>query len=153
MCNNQQPFAINSTLAYGFAAASISGYGESQSCCSCMLLTFNNGPAAGKQLVTQITNTGSDLGSNHFDIAIPGGGVGIFTSGCQTQWGAPSSGWGAQYGGVSSEAQCQSLLPEPLQSGCEWRWDFLEGSDNPSVSFVEIECPAELTAITGCQRA
>jgi hypothetical protein len=151
MCNNQQPFAINSTLAYGFAAASIAGSGESQSCCSCMLLTFNDGPAAGKQMVTQITNTGSDLGSNHFDIAIPGGGVGIFREGCKNQWGV-ENGWGAIYGGVSSEQQCINELPEPLKAGCAWRWDFLEGADNPSVSFVEIECPAEITAITGCKR-
>lgn len=151
MCNDQQPFSINSTLAYGFAAASIAGSGKSQSCCSCMLLTFNDGPAAGKQMVTQITNTGSDLGSNHFDIAIPGGGVGIFREGCKNQWGV-ENGWGETYGGVSSEQQCINELPDPLKAGCEWRWDFLEGANNPSVSFVEIECPAEITAITGCKR-
>lgn len=150
-CNNQQPFAINSTLAYGFAAASIAGSGEYQSCCSCMLLTFNDGPAAGKQMVAQITNTGSDLGSNHFDIAIPGGGVGIFRDGCQKQWGV-ENGWGDTYGGVGSEEQCMNELPDQLKPGCMWRWDFLEGANNPSVSFVEIECPAEITAITGCRR-
>lgn len=151
MCTNQQPFAYNSSLAFGFAAASIAGSGEAQSCCSCMLLTFMNGPAAGKQMVTQITNTGGDLGANHFDIAIPGGGVGIFTQGCQNQWHAGPSGWGEQYGGVSSLQQC-SILPSDLQPGCDWRWDFLSGGDNPDVTFVEIECPAALTDITGCIR-
>lgn len=150
MCSNQQPFAINSTLAYGFAAASMIGGSESSMCCSCVLLTFNDGPAAGKQMVTQITNTGSDLSSNHFDIAVPGGGVGIY-NGCTSQWKAGTDGWGERYGGVSSESAC-SELPTQLQSGCDWRWDFLEGSDNPSVSFFEIECPAEITAITGCKR-
>lgn len=152
MCNNQQPFAINSTLAYGFAAASIVGYGESQECCTCMLLSFNSGAASGKQMVVQLTNTGSDLSTNQFDIAIPGGGVGIFTEGCSSQWDASSTGWGSQYGGVSSETEC-SELPSQLQSGCDWRWDFLDGADNPSVSFVEIECPAPLTSITGCTRS
>lgn len=150
MCNNQQPFAYNSTLAFGFVAASMIGGSESSMCCSCVLLTFNDGVAAGKQMVAQITNTGTDLSSNHFDIAMPGGGVGIF-NGCSTQWGASTDGWGQRYGGVSSEASC-SQLPTQLQPGCDWRWDFLDGADNPSVSFVEVDCPSQITDITGCIR-
>lgn len=151
MCSNQQPFAINSTLAFGFIAASIVGGDVSTMCCSCVLMTFNDGTAAGKQMVAQITNTGDDLTDNHFDIAIPGGGVGYYTDGCTSQWDAPSGGWGEVYGGVSDEASC-SELPTELQSGCDWRWDFLDGADNPTVSFVEIECPAQITDITGCTR-
>jgi hypothetical protein len=37
-------------------------------------LTFTSGPVAGKKMIVQTTNTGGDLGQNHFDIAMPGGG-------------------------------------------------------------------------------
>lgn len=32
--------------------------------------------------------------NNHFDLQIPGGGVGLF-NGCQSQWNAPADGWGS----------------------------------------------------------
>lgn len=119
MCNNNQPWAINDNLAYGFAAASLAGSNEAGWCCGCYELTFTSGPVEGKKLVVQVTNTGGDLGANHFDLQIPGGGVGIF-NGCQTQWNAPSEGWGARYGGISSASEC-SKLPSQLQDGCKWR--------------------------------
>lgn len=67
-------------------------------CCSCMLLSFTE-QIENKKMVVQVTNTGSDLSRNHFDIAMPGGGVGIF-NGCTKQWEAPTDGWGDRYGGV-----------------------------------------------------
>jgi hypothetical protein len=91
----------------------------------------------------------NDLSNNHCQI--PGGGVGIF-NGCTTEWGAPSSGWGAQYGGVTAASDC-AALPEALQAGCEWRFGWFEGADNPTVSFEQVACPAALTANTGCVRA
>jgi hypothetical protein len=100
-------------------------------------------------MAVQITNTGSDLGSNQFDLAIPGGGVGIF-NGCQKQYNAPAEGWGSRYGGVGSKDQCKQL-PSALQPGCEFRFDFLGGGD-ASVTFTEISCPSQLTGITGCSR-
>lgn len=111
-------------MAYGFAAASIVGSTEGGWCCACYELTFTSGPVAGKKMVVQITNTGDDLGpegkkQNHFDLLMPGGGVGLF-NGCAPQWNAPSEGWGVRYGGVSSLAQC-SQLPSALQPGCKWR--------------------------------
>ena len=77
--------------------------------------------------------------------------MGIF-NGCTTEWGAPSSGWGAQYGGISSRSDCDSF-PEALQAGCYWRFDWFEGSDNPTVSFTQVACPAAITKNTGCIRA
>lgn len=102
-------------------------------------------------MIVQATNTGSDLGSNQFDISIPGGGVGIF-NGCTAEWGAPSSGWGAQYGGISSATDC-STFPAALQDGCNWRFNWFEGSNNPTVSFKQVACPAAITANSGCTRA
>jgi hypothetical protein len=51
------------------------------------LASFTSGPVAGKKMVVQATNTGGDLGENHFDLLIPGGGVGIF-NGCPAQYGS-----------------------------------------------------------------
>ncbi|XP_072379452.1 endoglucanase-like [Diabrotica undecimpunctata] len=149
MCNSQQPWVINSTLAYGFGAASFSGGIEYNSCCACLLLSFTD-QISNKKLLLQVTNTGSDLGRNHFDIALPGGGVGIFTEGCHDQWNAPWSGWGDQYGGVGSKADCNTL-PKELQQGCTFRFDFFENANNPKVHFEQVECPAEIVAKSGCQ--
>jgi len=150
MCSSQQPIVISDTLSYGYAAVNIAGKTEANWCCACYQLTFTSGPVVGKQLIVQAVNTGGDLSSNQFDLAIPGGGVGIF-NGCTAQYGAPSQGWGAQYGGVSSLADCASL-PAALQAGCEWRFNWFENADNPNVSWKSVGCPSELTANTGCVR-
>jgi len=150
VCNSNVPFVVNSTTAYGYAAAVIVGQGESASCCSCYELTFTSGPVSGQKMVVQVTNTGSDLGENHFDLQIPGGGVGIF-NGCQSQWGAPADGWGARYGGVSSAADC-AQLPSQLQAGCNFRFGWFKNADNPTMTFKSVTCPAEITARSGCTR-
>jgi hypothetical protein len=149
MCANQSPHAINASYAVGFSAASVVGWSEAQACCACVELMFTSGSASGKKMAVQITNSGSDLGSNQFDLAIPGGGVGIF-NGCQKQYNAPTDGWGERYGGVSSKDQCKKL-PSQLQAGCEFRFDFL-GSDDSQVTFTEITCPSQLTGASGCSR-
>ncbi|KAK3933514.1 glycoside hydrolase [Diplogelasinospora grovesii] len=147
-CSDQSPWAINDNLSYGFAATAISGGSESTWCCACYALTFTSGPVAGKQMVVQSTSTGGDLGSNQFDLAIPGGGVGLF-DGCTSEFGGIA---GAQYGGISSASQCSSL-PSNLQPGCNWRFDWFQGADNPSFTFQQVQCPSELVARTGCKRS
>lgn len=69
MCNNQAPWGVSTDLAYGYAAVRISGLTEKDWCCACYELTFTSGAASGKKMVIQATNTGGDLGENHFDIA------------------------------------------------------------------------------------
>ncbi|RFU30056.1 hypothetical protein B7463_g6291, partial [Scytalidium lignicola] len=151
MCSNQSPWAVSEDLAYGFAATSIAGGSEASWCCACYQLTFTSGPVAGKQMIVQSTNTGGDLGSNQFDLAMPGGGFGIF-NGCTAEWGTPSTGWGQQYGGISSRSQCDAF-PDHLKPGCYWRFDWFQNADNPSVTFQQVTCPAALTAKSGCVRA
>ncbi|KAI6203947.1 Cellulase [Aphelenchoides besseyi] len=150
-CSTQQPWAINDNLSYGFAAANIAGSNEAGWCCACYKITFTSGPVNGKQMIVQVTNTGGDLGANHFDLQIPGGGVGIF-NGCSAQWKAPADGWGARYGGVSSRNDCNQL-PTALRAGCQWRFDWFKNADNPTMNFQKVACPAEITAKTGCIRA
>jgi hypothetical protein len=48
VCNNQQPWAINSQLAYGFAAANIPGLSEQDWCCACYKLDFTSGTVQGQ---------------------------------------------------------------------------------------------------------
>ncbi|CAD0101116.1 unnamed protein product [Aureobasidium mustum] len=150
MCSDQSPWAVSEDLAYGFAAANIAGGSEESWCCSCYKLTFTTTSIAGKTMIVQATNTGGDLGSNQFDLAIPGGGVGIFNA-CTDEWNAPSSGWGAQYGGISTNT-C-SAFPKALQPGCGFRFDWFENADNPEMEFERVECPAAITAKSGCKRA
>ena len=70
MCSDQSPWAVSSDLAYGYAAVNIAGGSESSWCCACYELTFTSGPVEGKKMVVQATNTGGDLGSNQFDLAV-----------------------------------------------------------------------------------
>ncbi|XP_050498803.1 endoglucanase-like isoform X2 [Diabrotica virgifera virgifera] len=148
VCNNNQPYVVNSTLSYGFASASFSGGIDTSMCCSCMLLNFE-GQLKGKQFLVQLTNSGEEYQTNQFDLGIPGGGVGLFPKGCTAQWNAPSTGWGDLYGGVHTEEECNEL-PEVLQPGCKWRFTFMEGVSNPEVTFYQVQCPRELVERSGC---
>ncbi|KAL2259227.1 hypothetical protein VTK26DRAFT_7175 [Humicola hyalothermophila] len=146
-CADHSPWALNDNLSYGFAATALAGGTEASWCCACYALTFTSGPVAGKTMVVQSTSTGGDLGNNHFDLNIPGGGVGLF-DGCTPQFGGLP---GAQYGGISSRSECDSF-PEPLKAGCYWRFDWFQNADNPSFTFEQVQCPDELVARTGCRR-
>ena len=99
-------------------------------------------------MIVQATNTGGDLGQNHFDLAIPGGGVGLF-NGCSQQWGGINLG--NQYGGFTDRSQC-ATLPAQWQGGCYWRFDWFNNADNPSVEFEEVSCPQAMIDRTGCGR-
>ncbi len=70
MCSGHAPWAVNETVAYGWAAVRVNGQNEGQWCCACYELTFTGGPIQGKKLIVQATNTGGDLGQNHFDLAV-----------------------------------------------------------------------------------
>lgn len=149
--NNQQPWAVNATTAYGFAAAGLVGKTEADIGCACYSLQFTSGAISGRTLVVQVVSLGASTGSNHFDLLIPGGGVGVL-NGCTNQWSAPADGWGARYGGVSSRSGCDQL-PAALRPGCQWRFDWMQNAENPSVSYRRIKCPAEITAKSSCVRA
>uniref|UniRef100_A0A1I7SBZ3 cellulase n=1 Tax=Bursaphelenchus xylophilus TaxID=6326 RepID=A0A1I7SBZ3_BURXY len=151
MCSHEQPWAVNDQLSYGFAAVKLAGMSEDGWCCSCYELTFTEGPVKGKKFVVQATNTGGDLGENHFDMAIPGCGVG-YLNGCTAQHHAPKDGWGKRYGGISAVSEC-SQLPQELQPGCHWRWSWYLGAQIPKVTFKRVKCPKEITEKSQCIRA
>ena len=47
--------------------------------------------------------------------------------------------WGDRYGGVRTRAECARLPPAAIP-GCEWRFDSLQGADNPGVSYKRVKC-------------
>lgn len=100
-------------------------------------------------MIVQYTNTGGDLHQNQFDLALPGTGVGYNRLGCHTQWKCPLDGWGKRYGGVATKAEC-SQLPAVLQPGCRFRFEWMESVPVPTVNFVQVKCPAQIVAISGC---
>ncbi|KAF8905707.1 RlpA-like double-psi beta-barrel-protein domain-containing protein-containing protein [Mucidula mucida] len=153
-CANNSPWAVDENMAYGFAETHISGGTESSWCCACYKLTFTSTSIAGKTMVVQSSNNGEDLGSDQFDLQIPGGGIGIFTSGCSAQY----ESWDGVSGGVSSIEECYNLpqaescfflIPNRQSAVINW----FENADNPTMMYEEVSCPAELTAISGCTRS
>ncbi|GME70687.1 unnamed protein product [Ambrosiozyma monospora] len=149
-CSDQHAFSVSDDLAYGFAAGKLSEMTNEEMACTCFKLTFTSSAVQGKEMVVQITNTGSYSDEHHFDLAMPGGGVGDYTTGCTSEFGSGYT-WGKTYGGISSSSDCDNL-PEILQTGCKFRFDWLQGADNPTVSYEQVVCPSELTDISGCIR-
>jgi hypothetical protein len=147
-CSNQSPYNISKTLSYGFAAVRLQNMTERDWCCKCYRVMFDHPALKGKEIIVQATNTGYDLYNNHFDIAMPGGGQGIF-HGCSMQYVKYQGG--ALFGGVSSAKECYKL-PSPLVSGCLWRFNWFMNADNPKIYFKEVTCPQVLTDITKCRR-
>lgn len=138
-------------MSFGFVAGHVKGLDEKGWCCGCYELRFQNSNLP--RMVVQITNTGADLGENHFDVQVAGGGFGIF-DGCTKQWGAPAGSWGKRYGGVMAsgwgKAGCRKL-PSALKKSCEWQFDYL--GDNPIVAaHYRVKCPAEITQVSQCTR-
>jgi hypothetical protein len=164
MCWNAVPWSLDSTLSYGYAAAS----GGNYACGRCYQLQFtgtNNTsgdkkgtPALnGKTMIVQVINNGG-VQATQFDLLIPGGGVGALNA-CTTQWGS-SVDLGTQYGGWLSECngsascvmgKCQSAFANKpdLMNGCNWFLNWFGASNNPDFVYQKIACPAALTQASG----
>lgn len=102
-------------------------------------------------MTVQVTNTGDDLEPGHFDIQMPGGGVGIF-NGCSSQFKSPTDGWGDRYGGIHKQAECKNL-PKELQAGCNFRFNWFKNADNPKMHYERVKCPSKIVQLSGCQRS
>jgi hypothetical protein len=182
-CFDMAPYAVNDTLAYAFAAT----LETTLPCGKCAQLQFNNEwtydknqegnskprvthrALKGKTLIVMANNTGT-VGENHFDIMIPGGGLGAFN--CFSEQ-IGSSDLGHRMGGLLSEcsynedtsygvpsdrfslAQWQDCLekrchrafdgkPKHLLDGCLWHVEWFMAADNPEVEWTEVPCPKYL---------
>jgi hypothetical protein len=150
-CWSMAPWQVGSRVSYGLVAF------NSGNCGDCYQLDFTDGPVAGKTMIVQVINIG-DIGQNHFDILIPGGGIGTMSQGCPTQF--PGVDFGAQYGGFGVTCDydpgcvrnmCENAFgnaPDMLD-GCFWYIDWFGAADNPSVRFDRTDCPQALRDASG----
>ncbi|KAF2756408.1 barwin-like endoglucanase [Pseudovirgaria hyperparasitica] len=150
-CSNQSPWAVNDTFAYGFAGTYLKGVLEDAWCCSCYELKFTTGNLTGKTMTVQTSNTDYDvLNDNMFTLAIPGGNNSDYGA-CDGQYNIDNSVFGSSGTGVSSVEDCDNL-PDAQQEGCRFRFTWLQDIDRPQANFRRVQCPVELTNITGCIR-
>lgn len=160
-CNWGVPWSVSSTLSYGYAAFNSGGCGK------CYQLDFtgagdNAGAQSlkGKSMIVQAINIG-DIGADHFDILVPGGGVGA-NNGCSGNNGMWTAGaaTGVTYGGFLATCgtsiscvtdMCQAAFGSnaTLMSGCSWFTGWFSAANNPGISYAEVACPAEITGKSG----
>lgn len=175
-CHSMVPWALDSMLAYGYAATS-----SGDVCGRCYQLDFTGGSdhgsrsISGKTMIVQAINVGHDVSGGQFDIMIPGGGVGAF-NGCAEQWQISNSELGAQYGGflrtcrerlgwsaahdavkACVQERCDSVFGsrglDDLADGCQWFIDWFEVADNPTLVYQEVPCPSALMQASGMNRS
>jgi hypothetical protein len=155
-CYDEAPKAQSDCLSYGYIAKA------NPNCGGCYRLQFTgegqhnvNDPGSklikGKQMIVKVSNTGSDVSANQFDLMIPGGGVGQFNA-CSKQWG--TSDLGAQYGGFLTNCtgdlaakkecvrkECAKIPAGPARNGCLWFVDWFHAADNPKFTSQATSCP------------
>jgi hypothetical protein len=155
-CYDEAPRSVSECLSYGHIAKA------NPNCGGCFRIQFTgegqhnaNDPGSklikGKQMIVKVTNTGSDVNGNQFDLMIPGGGVGQFNA-CSRQWGA--NDLGAQYGGFLSECtgshaqkkecvrqECMKIPAGKARDGCIWFVDWFQVADNPKFTSESTNCP------------
>jgi hypothetical protein len=173
-CWDQAPYIVNDTLAYAFAATSM----EESHCGKCFVLQFDGGnyfdgsrdshrAIKGKNLVVLSSNVGGDVAAGQFDIMIPGGGLGAFTTGFPTQLNVPADDFGKTMGGLLSTCissvdyyktpmeviqncvreRCRNVFgtkAKELLDGCLFIADWYMAADNPTHVYKEVECPQYL---------
>jgi len=144
LCDLYAPVPVSDELSYGFATM------PTANCCKCFQVTWKSGAAAGKQMIVQVVNNFNatkDLKSNDIVILTPGGGNGPNENGCRNQYGR---NWGNSNGGVSKAEDCANL-PQNLQGGCYWRYNWARGAINTwNIDYTQVSCPSRLTSISGC---
>ncbi|CAG9860310.1 unnamed protein product [Phyllotreta striolata] len=145
-CNIMQPYVVADNVAFGWASAKLPD--DFPQCCMCLVLSFK-GKLAGKRLLIQNVNTEGYNDEASFKLLVPGGGVGDSGPGCMTQWNTTMDVWGNRTTGVENVEQCK-LLPEALQPGCRFKFEFLEGIDNADVEYQEVYCPMNIVDKSNC---
>lgn len=173
-CHNLVPWAVNDQLAYGYSAVPASQ--SADICGKCFELQFmgqthNSEPdpgstaLAGKRMIVQAVNIGSDVANGQFDLLVPGRGVGMFDA-CTSQWGVNKADLGETYGGFLLACQkrgdrkdhaamkscvmqsCMNVFEAnglmELAAGCKWFIDWFQVADNPQLKYKQVSCPSEL---------
>lgn len=174
-CHNLVPWAVDDKLAYGYAAVPASA--QADICGKCFELQFmgqthNSEPdpgstaLAGKRMIVQAVNIGSDVANGQFDLLVPGRGVGMFDA-CSSQWGVSKADLGETYGGFLLACQkrgnrqdhaamkscvmqsCMNVFEAKglteLAAGCKWFIDWFQVADNPQLKYKQVSCPSEIS--------
>ncbi len=155
-CYDEAPRAVSECLSYGYIAKA------NPNCGGCYRIQFTgegeynandvgSGLIKGKQMIVKVSNTGSDVNGNQFDLMIPGGGVGMFNA-CSRQW--SSNDLGAQFGGFLAECtgahsakkacvrqECMKIPAGAARDGCLWFVDWFEVADDPKFTSQATDCP------------
>ena len=156
-CYDDAPRAVSNCLSYGHIAKA------NPNCGGCFRVQFTGAGhdnandigsklIQGKQMIVKVTNTGSDVAGNQFDLMVPGGGVGLFNA-CSRQWNTDDLG--AQYGGFLSvcttgthaekkecvRQRCMAVPAGSARDGCLWFVDWFEIADNPNFTSEATNCP------------
>lgn len=113
------------------------------------MLNFEDPVLMKKKMIVQYFDTGDYLYPGQINLAMPGSNLGENPLGCDSQWNASANGWGKPFWEIKNETQCE-LLPKQLQKGCLFRYDFLKGLLVNPVTYVQVKCPAEIVAVSGC---
>ena len=97
MCDEFQPVPVSADLSYGFVYMISDAQTENHpNCCKCVEITWQSGPAAGKQMIAQVVTpggSGGDIKRNDLIVLIPGGGLGPLSAGCPAQYGRDIRWW------------------------------------------------------------
>lgn len=162
-CYNQAPRAIGDNVSYGYVAV------PNPSCGTCYHLQFTgtgkfnpndvgSKAIAGKHMIVKVANTGGDVAGNQFDLAVPGGGVGINPNTCTAQWKLSSSDLGPSAGGFLAACntgthdqkmscvreRCNKLPDGNARKGCLWFVDWFQVADDPNFRYEPINCPSDI---------
>lgn len=151
-CYSGAPWEVSPTLAYGYAAF------NGGQCGKCYQLDFS-GDLNGKTMIVQAVNIGTLDATAHFDLLIPGGGVGAAGEGaCKAQWnnanlGATNGGFRATCGTDANciKNMCQAAFGSNtlMMDSCTWYTGWFKSADNPNMVYAEVPCPAEITNRSG----
>ena len=161
-CYNQAPRAVGDLVSYGYVAV------PNPSCGTCYHLQFTgtgkfnandigSKSLAGKHMIVKVANTGGDVAGNQFDLAVPGGGVGINANTCTAQWKLSSSDLGPTAGGFLTACtgthdqkmscvrdKCNKLPDGNARKGCLWFVDWFQVADDPNFRYEPIACPSDI---------
>ena len=112
---------------------------------------------AGKHMIVKVANSGGDVAGNQFDLAVPGGGVGLNANTCTSQWKLSSSDLGPTAGGFLSACtgthdqkmscvreKCNKLPDGNARKGCLWFVDWFQVADDPNFRYEPIACPSDI---------
>ncbi|KAJ6258262.1 Endoglucanase-5 [Drechslerella dactyloides] len=133
-CIEQTPWAVNDSFSYG-----------------CYALEFLDSDIKGKKMIVQGINVNYNEDQiNWFSLTVPG--QADWQGMCEKRFGGTfGEFFGVNATGLTNVTQCDNV-PQPLQAACEWRYTWYKNVKGPNATFARVECPAELTKVSGCLR-